>query len=59
MVKDLGLKLGDKLEIVSTDAGRMVIASDQRRVRAIERMSARAWPMAEDHAFDRGEANAR
>ena len=59
VVEDLGLKPGDTLEIVSADAVCMVIARDQRRVRAVERMRARAWPMPEDHAFDREEANAR
>ena len=59
VVEDLGLKPGDKLEIVSTDAGRIVIATDRRRARAVERMCARAWPMPEGHAFDREEANAR
>lgn len=59
MVEDLGLKPGDKLEIVSTDTGRMIIARDQRRARAVERMRARAWPMPEGYVFDREEANAR
>ena len=59
VVEDLDLKHGDTLEIVSTDAGRMVIARDQRRVQGVERMRVRAWPMPEDHAFDREEANAR
>ena len=59
VVEDLGLKPGDKLEIVSIDAGRMVIARDHRRARAVERMRARAWPMPEGYVFDREEANAR
>lgn len=59
VVEDLGLKPGDKLEIVSTDAGRMVIAREDRRARAVERMRARAWPMPEGFAFDGEEANAR
>lgn len=59
VVEDLGLRPGDQLEIVSTDTGRMVIARDRRRIRAVERMRARAWPMPEGSAFDRGEANTR
>ncbi len=59
VVEDLGLKPGDRLEIVSTDAGRIVIAREDRRVRAVERMRARAWPMPEGFAYDRGEANSR
>lgn len=59
VVEDLDLKPGDRLEIVSTDAGRMVLARDRRRARAVERMRARAWPMPEGYVFDREEANAR
>jgi antitoxin MazE len=58
VVEDLSLKPGDKLEIVSADAGRMVIATDKQLIRAVERMRARAWPMPEGFAFDREEANA-
>ena len=59
VVEELGFRPGDKLEIVSTDAGRMVIAREDQRARAVERMRARAWPMPEVSAFDREEANAR
>ncbi len=59
VVEDLDLKPGDRLEIVSADAGRMVIARDLRRARAVERMRARAWPMPEDQELDRYDANAR
>ena len=59
VVEDLGLRPGDQLEIVAADAGRMVIARDRRRARAVERMRARAWPMPEGFAFDREEANTR
>jgi len=59
LVEDLGLKPGDKVEIVSADAERMVIVRDRRRARAVARMRARAWPMPEELAFDREEANAR
>ncbi len=59
IVNDLGLKAGDRLEIVSADPGRLAIARDARRLRAIERMRARALPIPSDYAFDRDEANAR
>ena len=59
VVEDLGLKPGDRLEIVSTDAGRMVIVREDRRARAVERMRARAIPMSENHAFNREDANER
>ncbi len=59
IVNDLDLKAGDRLEIVSADPGRLTIARDERRLRALERMRARALPIPADYAFDRDEANAR
>lgn len=59
VVEELRLKPGDRLAIASVDAGRMVIATDQQLIRAVERMRARAWPMPEGFAFDREEANSR
>ena len=59
VVNDLGLKSGDRLEIVSADPRRLVVARDESRLRAIERMRARALPIPADYAFDRDEANAR
>ncbi|MYE58429.1 MAG: AbrB/MazE/SpoVT family DNA-binding domain-containing protein [Alphaproteobacteria bacterium] len=59
IVTDLGLKAGDRLEIVSADRRRLTIARDESRLRAIERMRARALPIPVDYAFDRDEANAR
>ena len=59
LVEDLGLKSGDRLEIVSEAKERIVIAKDERRLRAVERMRARAWSIPESYGFDREEANAR
>ncbi|MDE0045479.1 MAG: AbrB/MazE/SpoVT family DNA-binding domain-containing protein [bacterium] len=59
LVNELGLKAGDHLEIVSVNHKRLAVARDERRLRAIERMRARALPMPADYAFDREEANAR
>ncbi len=59
LVEDLGLKSGDELEIVSAAPERIAVARDDNRERAVERMRARAWPMPEDQAFDREEANTR
>ena len=59
LVEDLGLRLGDELEIVSASTKRITIAKDERRAMAVERMRARAWPMPQGYAFDRNEANAR
>lgn len=58
LVNDLGLKAGDHLEVVSANPERLAVARDERRLRAIERMRARALPIPADYAFDREEANA-
>ena len=59
VVDNLGLTVGDRLEIVSATPERIVLAKDERRVRAVERMGARGWPLPEDYAFDREDANLR
>ena len=59
VVDNLGLKPGDRLEIVSTTPERIVLAKDERRVRAVERMRARAWSLPAEYVFDRDEANLR
>ena len=59
LVTELGLKSGDKLEIVSATPERIAVAKDERRVLAVDRMRARAWPIPEGYVFDRDEANAR
>ena len=59
LVEDLGLKPGDKLEVVSATPERIAVAKDERRALAVERMRARAWSIPKDYVFDREEANAR
>lgn len=59
LVTALGLKAGDRLEVVSATQTRIVVAKDDSRVQAIDRMRARAWPIPEGYNFDRDEANAR
>ncbi len=59
LVDELGIKPGDDLEVVAAAPTRLVVAKDDRRARAVERMCARAWSLPEDYSFDRDEANAR
>lgn len=59
LVVDLGLKPGDKVEVVSATPQRIAIAKDEQRALAVERMRSRAWSIPEDYGFDREEANAR
>lgn len=59
LVEELDLKPGDLLEVVSAAPNRIVVARDERRSLAIERMRARALSIPEDYVFDREEANSR
>ena len=59
LVKDLGLKPGDEVEVVAATSRRIVVARDDRRARAVDRMRARAWRLPEGYVFDRDEAHAR
>ena len=59
VVDTLGLKSGDRLEIVSATPERVVLAKGRRRERAVERMRARALPRPTGYVFDRNGANRR
>lgn len=59
VVDTLGLKSGDRLEIVSATPERVVLAKDRRWARAVERMRARALPLPTDYVFDRDDGNRR
>ncbi len=45
LVEDLGLKPGDKLEVVSATPNRLVVAEDQSRGLAVQQMRDRAWSL--------------
>ncbi len=59
VVAKLGLKPGDRLKTVSATRERLAAARDESRLRAIERMRARALPIPADYTLDREEANTR
>lgn len=59
LVDELGLKPGDDVEVVAAAPTRLVVAKDDRRGRAVDRMRARTWSLPEGYSFDRDEANAR
>lgn len=63
LVEQLGLKEGDELVVVASEAGKLIVAKDddaeQRRQIALKRMSERAWELPADFTFDREEANKR
>ena len=59
LVRDLGPKPGDALEGVAATPTCLVVARDDRRGRAVDRMRSRALAVPEGYVFDRSEANAR
>ena len=59
LVEDLGLKPGDKLEVVSATPKRLAVAKDESRRLAVQRMRDRAWTRPRGYVFNRDEANAR
>ncbi len=58
VVGKLGLKPGDRLKTVFATRERLAAARGENRLRAIERMRARALPIPANYAFNRDEANA-
>ena len=59
LVNDLGIKPGDDLDVVAATPTRIVVAKDERRAQAVDRMRARALLLPEGYAFDRDAANTR
>ncbi len=60
LVDRLGLKEGDELNVVAARDGTIVVESnEQRRRRALDRITERNWTLSEDCRFDRDEANER
>ena len=74
LIRDLGLKSGDDLKIVSAKPEHITVAKDNRQTKAIEQVEAikrrkiieylkylkeNPLPIPENYVFDREEANAR
>ncbi len=59
LVQALKLKVGDHVQVVAADAGKLEIARDDSRERALEAIRARRWSLPADYRFDREEANRR
>jgi antitoxin MazE len=59
LIDRLGLKAGDRIEIVSADQGRLAVQKADLRAEALARMAARKWAAPTDDRFDREDANAR
>ena len=60
VVRELGLKEGDEIQLRALSSGEVgVLTEQQRREEAIARIRAMARPFPEDYKFDREEANSR
>ena len=59
VVKALGLKEGDEIEITVTGRRRFGIARDKNRSLALARLKTLKRPLPKGFRFDRDEANAR
>ncbi|MCY4128615.1 MAG: AbrB/MazE/SpoVT family DNA-binding domain-containing protein [Gammaproteobacteria bacterium] len=59
LVDELGLKPGDRLDVLSARSDRIVVARDETKKKAVDRMRERALSIPRDYSFDRDEANAR
>jgi antitoxin MazE len=59
LVDELGLTPGDEVEILSAEDGKIVIAKEDARARALEQIRALQRPLPADYKFDRDEANSR
>ena len=51
--------VGDELNIVDVAERTLIVAKEDRRNAAIERLASRNWTLPSDYKFDRDEANER
>ena len=59
LVEKMGLSAGDELNIVDVAEQTLIVAKEDRRNAAIERLATRNWTLPSDYKFDRDEANER
>jgi antitoxin MazE len=59
LVEKMGLSAGDELNIVDVAERTLVVAKEDRRKAALERLASRNWTLPPDYKFDRDEANER
>ncbi|NBC31849.1 MAG: AbrB/MazE/SpoVT family DNA-binding domain-containing protein [Alphaproteobacteria bacterium] len=59
LASELSLKPGDTVEIVLARPGRIEIARDDRRARALEAIRNCRWPLPADFRLDRDEVHSR
>jgi antitoxin MazE len=59
LIDSLGLKPGDRMEIVDVSPDRLAVEKVDARAKAIDRMAARRWASPPDFRFDRDNDNTR
>lgn len=59
LVEEMGLEIGDEIDVVSAAEGKIMVEKSRRRKQALENMRARQWALPADYRFDRDEANER
>ncbi|MBM3512752.1 MAG: AbrB/MazE/SpoVT family DNA-binding domain-containing protein [Alphaproteobacteria bacterium] len=59
LVKELGLKAGDELDVVKAKGARIEVEKNKRAEEAIRRMALNPFTLPPDYKFDREEANSR
>ena len=59
LVKRVGLRVGDELNIVDAAERTLVVEKKNRREAALESIRARKWQLLADYKFSRDEANER
>jgi antitoxin MazE len=59
LVDDLGLKVGDDLEVCHASKARLEVEKMDKRRAAVQALAAIQLKMPNDYRFDREEANAR
>ena len=59
LVEEMGLAVGDELNVVDVKGKTIVVEKDLRREQALESLAAMKVKLPADYKFDRGEANDR
>ncbi len=59
LVDELGLKVGDHIDIVDATSSTLAVAKADGKVAALARMAERGWEAPPGFHFDREEANER
>ncbi len=59
LVEELGLSLGDEIEILKTEGHSLTVGKSTRKAKALANMHGRKWSTPKGYRFNREEANQR